>query len=259
MYITVPASPVTETIYAASPVSPSIEGGADTTIHPTLTVTNSVASTQVIQIVQAPSLPGPYSFTVDNETTIWMGGQTPPASVSLVTSTSYITLQPVSTPVSEDASGTTHKSTRTVTHTYTKTLTESNSLVQAFAKVYTGYGSAGWNRSMTTFLKLKVMSTEASIAAPSVYQADIPVAVSAHQEGLIAWPTSFTNSTRLIRPRQVGDVIVATIDDLAVSWTNSYGGSTPTVSEAEPTFVPVTATAPSFGGDISCRLQATKH
>jgi len=301
MYITVPASPVTETIYAASPgslfvkggvdtavvptltvtdsvtetvyaVNPgssSVEGGAETTIFPTLTVTKSVASTHVIQVLQASSLPGPYSFTEDNGTTIWMGGQTPPASASLVTSTSFITLQPVSTPVSEGASAATTtsyvtiSSTRTVTHTYSKTLTESISVVPAFFSTsaeaytgdgYTGYGSGGWNATLTTFRKLKVNPTGSGRISPSVYEPGAPVRVWSQQGGLYAPPTFSSNSKRPIKPRQVGDIVAATVDGVTVSWTNIYDGSTPTVSEAGPTFVPVTATAPPFEGVAPCKL-----
>ncbi len=293
MYITVPSTPVTETIYAASPGSPSVEGGADTAIVPTLTITNSitetiyvtspggssieggadtavvptlavtksVGSTHVIQVIKATTLPGPYSFTEDNGTTSWMGGQTPPASASLVTSTLFITLQPVSTPVSESASAAmttsyvTISSTQTVTHTYTKTLIESLSTMPGSTKTYTGHGytglgSAGWNSTLTTFLKLKVIPTGSGRATPSVYEPGAPIDSWSRQGGVDASPTSSTNSTRPIKPRQVGEIIVATVDGVAVSWTNNYDGSAPTFSEAGPTFVPVTATAPPF----ACKL-----
>lgn len=293
MYITVPATPVTETVYATSPGSPSVEGGADnaivltltvtnsitetiyvaspgfpsikggsdTAIVPTLAVTNSVASTHVIQVIKATSPPGPYSFTEDNGTTSWMGGQTPPASASLVTSTLFITLQPVSTSVSEATSAATTtsyvtiSSTQTVTDTYTKTLIESLSIVPASTNThtghgYTGFGSAGWNATLTTFLKLKVIPTGSGRANPSVYEPGASVISWPQHGGLNASLISSTKSTSPIEPRQVGDIIIATIDDVAVSWTNSYDGSTPRVSEAGPTFVPVTATAPPFDCEL---------
>lgn len=300
MYITVPATPVTETVYAASPGSPSVEGsaynaisptltvtksitetlyvtspgfpstkgGADTAVVPTLAVTNSVASTHIIQVIKATAPPGPYSFTEDNGTTSWMGGQTPPASASLVTSTLFITLQPVSTPGSEGTSATTTSyvtisSTQTVTDTYTKSLIESLSVVPASTKAYTGHGytglgSAGWNATLTTFLKLKVVPTWSGRANPSVYEPGAAVHSLSQQGGLNPSPTSSIKSTRLIKPRQVGDIIVATIEDVAASWTNSYDGSTPKLSEAGPTFVPVTATAPPFGSKLA-KVPTTKH
>jgi len=316
MYVTVPATPITETVYAASVGSPSveggaraavastltitnsitetvyvpspgissIEGGADTAIVPTLTVTssitetvyvarpgttsievgvdtavtNSVASTNVIQLIKATSQPDPYSFTEDNGTTSWMGGRTPPASASLVTSTSFITLQPDSSPVSEDASAgkttscVTISSTRTVTHTHTGTLIESLSVVPASTTAYTGhcytgFGSAGWNATSTTFLSLKVVSTGSGRA---IYGPGTSEDSWSRQGGLYGSPISSVNSPRPIKPRRVENIVFATIDNVAVSWTNNYDGSPKTTPEAGPTFVPVTATAPPFGGKL---------
>lgn len=319
MYVTVPATPITETVYAATVGSPSveggahaavastrtitnsitetvyvaspgissIEGGADTAIVPTLTVTrsitetvyaagpgstsieggvdtavtNSVASTHVIQVIKATSHPGPYSFTEDNGTTSWMGGRTPPASASLVTSTSFITLQPDSSPVSEGASAgastsyVTISSTQTVTHTHTRTLVESLSVVPASTTAhighgYTGFGSAGWNATSTTVLTLKVIPTGSGRASPSVYRPGASEDSWSQQGGLDGSPISSIKSPRPIQPRRVEDIIVATIDNVGVSWTNNYDGSPPSTSEAGPTFVPVTATAPTFGGKL---------
>ena len=46
-------------------------------------------------------------------------------------------------------------------------------------------------------------------------------------------------------------MIEATIDGFAVSWTNSYDGNDPTVSDTGIVFVPATATAPKFFGSAS--------
>lgn len=219
VYVTVPASPTTETIYAVSEGASAIEGGLSATAT-TVTVTVTTFSTPAISVIHAASPTAPYSFTEDNGTTIWLGGNTPPASASLVTSTSFITLHPVVSPwnsgVSEgrSAQATTYltlSSTRTITETFTETLTHSLTTGLASAKGYTGFGSAGWN---ATFSEAKATATRSGL---------VNVEEKAAGKGL-ALRTSYGNSTNHVEPRQI---IVATIDDVAVSWTNSYDGSNP--------------------------------
>lgn len=84
IFVTVPASPTTETIYALSKgsiataaIDALVNGAAPVTSNAvTMTVTGSVASTQVISVIQASS-PAEgqalYSFTEGNGTTTWLG------------------------------------------------------------------------------------------------------------------------------------------------------------------------------------------
>ena len=252
IYITVPATMVTETVYPFSQETPAIEA----------TVTHSLASTQIVSVGDPG--PGPYSFTEDNGTTSWMGGRTPPASVELITSTSFITLRPVSTAVLDSSyentavpTGTPYTITTSpakVTRTSTKSLIYYVPSVSASARGYSPYSSAGWNASLTTFLKLKIAPTT-SLGSTSTVQESAINNFEADYTTAYVTPTAYGSPQRhRIKARQVGAVVVATIEGVAVSWTNSFDGSAQTISDEVPSFVPVTATAPSFGGAISCRL-----
>ena len=251
IYITVPATLITETVYPSSQETPATDA----------TVTNSFASTQIIS-VEEPS-PGPYSFTEDNGTTSWMGGRTPPASAQLITSTSFITLHPVSTVISDPSQETTTVMTAMsystvipadkVTSTFTKSLVYYVPSVSASAKGYSAYSSAGWNASLTTFLKLKIAPTTSPGSASSVQESSMSNFVADDITAYVT-PTAYGIPPRhRIKARQVGAAVVAKIDGEAVSWTNSFDGSSQTIPDEVPSFVPVTATAPSFGGAVPCR------
>lgn len=51
------------------------------------------------------------------------------------------------------------------------------------------------------------------------------------------------NATRHIKARNVGDIVVATIDGVAVSWTNNYDGTSLSTSVTSPIVIAITATA----------------
>ena len=194
VYITVPASPTTETLYAVSQANSAIESAAATSNAVTVTVTSSVVSTQTISVVHVtpPAGDDTYSFTVDNDTTSWFGGRTPPTTGSFVSSTAFVTLEPVispvstvsqgqsaistsyltllstivtanpSPPVSELASAQTTScsdhftETTTIDLTVTETLAHSSKYgPSASAGLYFGQARSGWNATLTTLLKSK--------------------------------------------------------------------------------------------------------
>ena len=251
---------------AVSPESSAMEGGAAASNSVNTTVTNSLFSTQIVSIIQAASPPGVYSFTENNGTTTWLGGQTPPSTLSLLTSTAFITLQPViftSSSVSgESAQSTSYLTvslTTTITETSTLTMT-SSSVTSAAAGAFTGLAPNGWNA--TTLMSVKAAATASGSAKPYIYQVDVKdKAAFANRTACYSGKCS-RKSTRLLKARQVeGDVISATINGVVVSWTNNYNGPVPSTPEATPstsevvpsisetsyTFDPITATAPAFG------------
>lgn len=257
VFITVPSSPTTKTIYPLSKwsiASADFKVLDDGVVQATstaviTTVTTSVVPTQVISLIQ-PSSPAErqavYSFTEENGTTTWLG-ETPP-STSLVTSTEVVTLQPVppgyvasheeATPFT---SYLTLFSTETIAETRTKTQTLANITASASAGAYGGLASNGWNSSMSTFITVKYPSVVSATITkkPAQYSGTayplIPSGVVAH---------SSENAARQIKPRVVGDVVAATIDGAIVSWTNSYDGTSPSTSVTSSTVVPVLASAP---------------
>ena len=216
----------------------------------TTTVTTSMISTQVVSVIQASSPDegqGAYSFTEENGTTSWLGA-TPPASASLITSTQIVTLQPVPpgyiAPPMEIAPVTTSyltlSSTETITETRTETQTLTVSTTPASVGAYTGLAANGWNSSMLTFITVKspaigsVTIANKLVSFPGTAYPIAPSSIVSFSSG---------NATRHNKARDVADLVVATIDGVAVSWTNNYDGIPMSTSDTSPTIVPVTATA----------------
>ena len=191
-----------------------------------------------------------------------MGGKTPPASAHLISRTSTITLQPVSTPASNFTGGvsavtTTSYFTLTPTQTVTQTLIEPskhlNSRASGFSKVYSGYGSAGWNTSLTTSLTYKTATVGTSLVKPSVRES-ASNSVSLPNATVTVEPISYGGSLRRMEVRQVGQIIEATIDGVAVSWTNNFDGSPQSSSIVGSTFPQITATTSSIQDATFCKL-----
>lgn len=101
----VTAAPVTKTVSIVNYVT-AIEPKASSSSSADVTRT----STDFITLVHVPSSPkaiqttaiadkGPYYYTENKGTRVWLGGKSPPAGTPLVTSTTVITYQPV--PLSE--------------------------------------------------------------------------------------------------------------------------------------------------------------
>ena len=255
-YIALPASSVTKTVYVPSQTASPVQAGSDKVAS---TFASLLTSTQVITLAHATGQPGPYSFTEANGTTIWLGGKTPPLSAKLVTSTSVITLHPVSTQnsgalqggsVATTTSYLTLTPTETITQTYTKILTQHTSSVATSPKGYPPYGLAGWNTSVT------LPSTLGSATAGgALIQSSVQVSVSRHSTSqntaASIMSTAYGRSRRHLWGRQAGDFIEATIDGVLVSWVNNYNGIDLTVSEEESTLIPTTATAPAFASASS--------
>ena len=287
-YITVPASPITETVYAVSQANSAIESAAATTSDAvTVTVTSSIVSTQTISVVHVTSPAagdGIYSFTLDNDTTSWFGGQTPPSTASLISSTAFITLEPVVTPVSVSTVSPSQSADSTSYLTFFSTIVTANPSVpvlelvaaqttscsslstkttsidvtvtetlahpsryrpSASAGLYFGQARKGWNATMTTLLRSKGPTNLLSVAEKGT-----ALQGTSHPKetctSISARLTETRNGrSRLLKPRQVGGIVVDTIDWHVVSWTNEYDGQTPSTSEVveTPLSVPTTAQA----------------
>ena len=258
IFVTVPPSTPTETIYALgrgsnapADIEALVNGAARlTSTAVTTTVTTPVTSTQVIRVIQASSPAegqAAYSFTEENGTTTWLGA-TPPSSASLITSTQVVTLQPVppgylgsQEDVTPLMSYLTHSSTETVIETRTETQTLDLPTASALAGAYTGFASNGWNSSILTFITVKSLpSGSVPIAEKLAYHSGTAYAMAS--SGIARFLSE--KATRHIKARSVGKIVVATIDGAAVSWTNNYNGTSPSTSDKSPTVVPVTATPP---------------
>ena len=267
VFITVPASPTIETIYALSEGSAAtvgIEASSNGAAQPTSTVitktlTASVVSMQVVSVIHASSPSegqAAYTFTKDNGTTTWLGA-TPPASASLITSTQVISLEPVPpgyvappaevTPVT---SYLTVSSTKTLTETDMATQTLAVLTASASAGAYTGLASNGWNSSMSTLITVKSPAIGSVTIAEKLARYSITV-YPIVPSGLVPLPRG--NAARQKKVRDVENIISATIDGVVVSWTDNYDGTPLSFSDTSSSVVPVTATTPQFEPQSSCK------
>lgn len=275
IFITLPASPTTETLYALSDGSAAtvgIEALANgvaqvTSTATTKTITATIVSTQVVSVIQASSPSGGqalYSFAEDNGTTTWLGA-TPPVSASLITSTQVVTMQPVPpgyiappvevTPVT---SYLTLSSTETLTETLTETQTLTVPIASASAGAYTGLASNGWNSSMSRFVTVKTPAIGSVTIEEKLAQYS-GTAYPVVSSGLVPVPRG--NTMRLNKVRDIADIIIATIDGVVVSWTNNDEGTPLSSSGTSPLVAPVTTTAPLLKSDTSrhCPRLGTGH
>jgi len=278
VYITVTAPQVTKTIFTTTvaPSSPlelgasssmaelNTESLAETSLDLTATSTTFETITHVVSLLTATAMPvktdqGPYSFAEHSGTTIWLGSKTPPTSESIVYMTKAITVEPVPTvPTSTDVSGaaartTTSFSTLSLTtvtsETFTETVTESSSSPVASAKPFTGVATYGWNSTLTTLLRVQVGAKGSGRVQPTGIAPESPVGTEHGRPS----PYATGGSSESLAARQVGSIVVATIEGIVVSWTNSYDGQPVTTATpvAQSSFSVVEATAPSKWSVIS--------
>ncbi|KAL8828754.1 MAG: hypothetical protein Q9191_002407 [Dirinaria sp. TL-2023a] len=263
---------ITKTIYTTTFASPSsvkletsstnAELPAGSSIEPTATLTSFQTHTDVVSIVPAVATSvkanqGPYSFAEHSGTTVWLGGKKPPASGSAIVLTKAITVLPVPpsahvVPDPENSlteSYTTLHLTRTTSKVFTETLTESSSTSAAAAKPFTGIATYGWNSSLTTLLTVPSGAKESGRARSIGH----PAYRTGHNKPLpnitypFLGPQVTGKESASLAERQVGAIVVATIEGHVVSWTNSYDGqrlaSTSEVTHISRTAVQATAAA----------------
>ena len=229
--------------------------------EPTATLTNFQTQTDVVSIVTAPvasveANQGPYSFAELSGRTTSLGGKKPPASEPVVVLTKAITVLPVPTSAyisppesSLTASYSTLSTTSTTFKVFTETRTESSSTSLAAAKPFTGVATYGWNSTLTTLLTVATGAKQSGGTYPTGH----PHSNTGHSKppkgSDYSWPRPQMTGTvpGSLAERQVGAVVVATIEGQVVSWTNSYGGqrrvSTPRSAHSSPTAVEETASS----------------
>lgn len=259
MYLTVTAPPITETSYTSTsttsvPIAPesSVAISQSLVEAPTkseATLTSFQTLTSLVSIVKATATSpeadqGPYSFAEHSGTTVWLGGKEPPASESIVVKTKAITVHPVplsayvsTLEASHTKSYTTVFLTSTASKVFTETLTESISAAVASAKPFTGVAAYGWNSSLTTLVKIAAGEKESgrvyrTAYTPSVAEQQNRPIGTAHP---LAGPQSISNVSETLAERQVGAIVVVTIEGQVVSWTNSYNGVPATSSAVAQT------------------------
>lgn len=214
------------TLTEFSTVAPAIPTPSGSGQVPTLTVSHP-------EPTGVAADKGRYYFSEHDGTLAWLDGKTPPATGSFLTITTVITMQPVpsnfpalveETTVSSAEESVVATSYSTVslysvsTVYSTKVITSTIRIPAIPPKAFVNPGSVGWNTSSTPLLKGGKHQVLSDNPKPTV------------------WQTGATHVTGQLQARQVGAVVVATIDGAVVSWINSYDGKpTSTLPSPYPT------------------------
>lgn len=202
----------------------------------TTTLTSYVTSTEFFTVAPAPPTPkGPYYFSEHDGTLEWLNGKTPPATGSFLTITTFITVQPVPSNfpalVEETSVATTYSTVslyRDSTIYRTKVITSTVRVPAIPVKSFVNPGSAGWNTSYSPKGgKYQILSGKPK---PTV------------------WQTGAAHVTGHLEARQVGAVVVATINGAVVSWINSYDGK-PTSTPPSPSVASCIGSPASLSAD----------
>lgn len=188
---------------------------------------------------------GPYYFSEHDGTLVWLDGKTPPAGGSYRTSTAFVTVQPVPTDFAvsaeenalSTAEGTTVSTSYSTISLYsvstiyqTKVVTSTIPAPAAPVKGFVKLGSSGWNTSFTSTLKEDENKIASSTAQPILGQTGATENCDTHSETSTTYPapTSSASVTKQLEARQLGALVVQTIDGVLVSWTNTFDGPVPT-------------------------------
>lgn len=237
------------------PINPA--ASTDTATDITATSTIFITYTESVQVAPAAptsSIAGygqPYHFSELVGTTILQSSNVPSVTPASITSTPTVQAAPVSTEANQHSTsdGTIFLTLTSTVH-LTRTIVEVRNGTATSARSFTGIGPGGWNATGTTLQTLRGGLTGSGVSALS-NQAHQTGVVSAVANGLATGYTYGVSSSsgqvyRMKGKRQVGSIVVATIDGVAVSWTNIYDGgaaATPIPSppsKAEPPLVPGT-------------------
>lgn len=317
VFVTVTATTVTKTVSIPFEVSPSITSkydvppklqvAPDTSTDITATSTDYITLIRMVTSFPKISTPavaekGPYYFTANNGTTVWLDGKTPPAGVPLSTSTAIITVQPIP-PSSRISFGgspnpTTYSTvfltvvskeyeTETVTKTAPAVTISSTVTVSSFvsnplsntaplastvpliatvpsaataslisitpSKPFSGLGLNGWNATFRTLIKEKLVGSANQPAKLLSQQTGVKenLATRPGTGSFLATPSYSSNATKNIEGRQLGSIVVATIDGVIVSWTNNYDGAA--LTTPTPVVIP-SDVAPHDNLVVSCKF-----
>lgn len=247
-----------ESVPAASQMPISKDLTATSTIYVTFTEIISIVSVTPTLFASGPAPTstnentiyaaadnGPYYFAEQDGTLVWLDNKSPPAGVSFLTSTAFVTLEPVpySVPPSpEEDSVSTAEGSKISTSYSTISLYSVSTAYQTIAvtstipvpaaspKVFVGLGSSGWNTSFTTTPQVdENKKAENNTLNPILRQTGVAEKIDDHPETSTAdpAPTLSANATMKVEARQVGTWVFATIDGVRVSWINNYDGTEP--------------------------------
>jgi hypothetical protein len=246
-----------ESVPAASQVPISTDPTATSTSYVTLTEIISIVAVTPIPFASGPAPTstndnaihaatdnGPYYFAEHDGTLVWLDNKSPPAGGSFLTSTAFITLEPVpysvppspeedSVPTAEGSKISTSYSTISLysvsTAYQTIAVTSTIPVPAASPKVFVGLGSSGWNTSFTFTPKVDENKKAENTLNPILRQTGVAEKIDNRPETSTTdpAPTISANVTKKVEARQLGTWVFATIDGVPVSWINNYDGTEP--------------------------------
>ena len=156
---------------------------------------------------------------------------------------------PVSTEASQDSTsdGTIFLTLTSTVHV-TRTIVEVHNTTATSARSFTGIGAGGWNATGTTLQTVKAGPTGSGVTASNIQAQPSGVASAVGTGSPTGYKSSVSSpSGRLYMrngKRQLGSIVVATINGVVVSWTNVWDGGAPATpipsppSAAEPPLIP---------------------
>lgn len=213
-----------------NPVAPpDTSSGVTATTTIFLTYTEAVELAQVTATSSTAGVGEPYYFTEHDGTTAWLSAKAPSATQGFFTGTTTVLVAPVPTEGSKHTTSTeTALLTLTTTKHLTKTVVEAQKTDPTSIRSFKGLGASGWNATSTTFQTVKVWPTGSGVivSGNQLYQTGVPSSVvqllpSGYTK--VASAPSATVPWKNVK-RQVGSIVVATINGVVVSWTNAYDG-----------------------------------
>ncbi|KAA6414004.1 MAG: hypothetical protein FRX48_02366 [Lasallia pustulata] len=119
------------------------------------------------------------------------------------------------------------------TEQVTETLTETTYTVPRSTRILAGLGSSGWNTSLTTLQTIKAGPTASRVSNQWSVQKGVPHTIVHSLQSGYSYSLSGSAASGYVSKnkveRQLGAIVYANINGVAVSWTNDYdGGSNPT-------------------------------
>ena len=100
-------------------------------------------------------------------------------------------------------------------------------IATARAKNFNGLGLSGWNATFSTLVKENAVESTKEAARILSHQTGVENNIFTHlgTPSRLAVPSYSANATNSIEVRQLGSIVVATINGVVVSWTNNYDGA----------------------------------
>lgn len=177
---------------------------------------------------------GPYYFTENDGTMVWLNGKTPPEGQSFITSSTVFTVQPIPANSLTSNEGTLLSTSYSTIFLYsvstvyqTESVTKTIPTPSTLPKTLFGLGSSGWNTTSRLQLKENFAASGTGLLNQLQQQTGSPngAATQSTSKNPLLASSQSSNATKDLEARQLGSVVTATVDGIVVSWINNYDGA----------------------------------